>query len=113
MFYTLWRDRFRKELAMMNRRDLRVATQLLTGHAALNYHLSKLNRTVEPSCPLCGAEEETVSHFLGQCPAHGMVRVEYFNTYYTTASEIVDSNNLRQIIRYVNKTNRLELRHLS
>ena len=53
---------------MMGKRDLRVATQILTGHAALNHHLSRVNRTVQPLCPLCEAEEETVSHLLGQCP---------------------------------------------
>ena len=47
----------------MNRRDLRVATQILNGHAALNYHLSKLNSTIQLACPLSEAEYETVSHF--------------------------------------------------
>ena len=61
-----WRDNFAKELALMKRRDIQVATQILTGHAALNYHLSKLNRTIQPTCPLCMTEEETVAHFLGQ-----------------------------------------------
>ena len=73
----------------MERRDIRVATQILTGHAALRYHLSKLNRTIQPTCPLCMAEEETVTHFLGQCPALGRVRVKLFDTYYTTAMDIV------------------------
>ena len=93
----------------MDRRDLRVATQLLTGHAALNYHLSKVNRTVNPICPLCEAEEESVSHLLGQCPMLGKLRAEYFDTYYTTASDIVDRYNLRRIISYVHRTKRLDL----
>ena len=92
----------------MNRRDLRMASKILTGHAALNYHLSKLNRTINPTCPLCEAEDETVSHFLGQCPMLGKLRVELFDTYYTTASDIVDRHSLRQIINYANRTNRLE-----
>ena len=47
MIYMLRRDKFAKEieLAQMKRRDIRVATQILTGHATLNYYLSKLNRT--------------------------------------------------------------------
>ena len=53
-----------------------MATQILTGHAALNYHISKDNRTVEPICPLCEAEEETVSHLLGQCQMLGKLKAE-------------------------------------
>ena len=68
----------------MNRRDLRVTTQMLTGQEALNYHLSKLNRTVQPICPLCEAGEETVTHILGQCPMLGNSRAKLFATYYTT-----------------------------
>ena len=36
LFGILWREKFAKELIKMNRKDLRVATQILTGHAALN-----------------------------------------------------------------------------
>ena len=53
MFNILWRDKFSKDLIRMNKRDLRAATQISTGHACLNYHLIKLNRSVQPLCPLC------------------------------------------------------------
>ena len=85
-----------------------MATQILTGHAALNYHLSKVNRNVEPICPLCKAKEETVFHLLGQCPMLGKLRAELSDTY-TTATDIVDRYSLRQIISFVHKTKRLEL----
>ena len=113
IFKIFWRDKFEKELALMNKRDLRVATQILTGHAALNHHLSRVNRTVQPICPLCEAEEETVSHLLGQCPMLGKLRAEFFDTYYTTASDIVDRYNLRKIISYVHRTKRLEPSHVN
>ena len=48
MLNMLWRDKFVKELALMKPQGIRVATQILTGHAALKYHLSKLNRTIQP-----------------------------------------------------------------
>ena len=68
MFNILWRDKFSKDLIRMNKRHLRAATQILTGHACLNYHLSKLNRSVQPLCPLCEAEYDTVPHLLAKCP---------------------------------------------
>ena len=81
-----------------------MAIHILTGHAALKYHPSKLNCIVKPTCPLCEAEDKTVSHFLGQCPMLRKLRVEFIDTYYTTASNIVDIHSLRQTIRYANKS---------
>ena len=92
----------------MSRRDLRVATQLLTGHAALNYHLKKVNPTVSTTYPLCQAEDETVSHFLGGCPSLGSIRDEYFDTYLCTATEIFDRYIISKIVSYAHTTKRLE-----
>ena len=36
MFNILWRDKLSKDLTRMNKRDLRAATQILTGHGFLN-----------------------------------------------------------------------------
>ena len=108
LFSILWREKFTKELIKMKGKDLRVATQLLTGHAALNYHLNKLHCIAKPTCPLCEADDETVSHFLGQCPMLGNLRADLFNTYYATASDIVDRYSLAQIVKYANRSKRLE-----
>ena len=97
-FNILWRDKFSKDLIRMNKRDLRAATQILTGHACLNYHLSKLNRSVQPLCPLCEAEYDTVPHLLAQCPMLWQLRVEFFDTHYTTVTDIVDRYNLRGLL---------------
>ena len=37
------------------------------------------------------------------------LRAEFFDTYYTTATDILDVYNLRQIISFVHRTKRLEL----
>ena len=108
MFNILWRDKFSKELIRMNKRDLRAATKILTGHACLDYHLSKINCSVQPLCPLCKAEYDTVPHLLAQCPVLWQLRVEYFDTHFTTVTDIVDLYNSKRIIGYVNRTNRLE-----
>ena len=98
MFNILWRDNFSKDMIRMNKRDLRVATQILTGHVCLNYHLSKLNRTVQPLCPLCKAEYDTVPHFNVQCFGTWQLRVEFIDTHYSTVTDIVDRHNLKIII---------------
>ena len=109
MFNILWRDKFSKDLLRMNKRDLRAATEICTGLACLNYHLSKRNRSVQPLWPLCEAEyADTVPHFLAKFPMLWQLRVKYFDTHYTTVTDKVDRCNLRMIIGYVNRTNRLE-----
>jgi ribonuclease HI len=40
-FKIAWRDKYTRELTKLSRSDLRIATQLLTGHAAVNNHLHK------------------------------------------------------------------------
>ena len=73
-----------------------------------NYHLKKLNPAVNPTCPLCGCEDETVSHFLGKCPSLGSIRAEYFGTYYCAGTDIFDNHKLSRIVSYAHRTMRLE-----
>ncbi|KAG2341733.1 hypothetical protein BDR05DRAFT_887701, partial [Suillus weaverae] len=40
-----------------------------TGHALLNKHLNRINRSPTPKCPNCN-KEETMHHFLIACPAY-------------------------------------------
>ena len=61
-------DGLAKSIRSLSRKDARLATQLLTGHGDLNYHLHKLGRSDRPDCRLCGEEEETSLHILGYCP---------------------------------------------
>ncbi|KAL5272328.1 hypothetical protein ACHWQZ_G000521 [Mnemiopsis leidyi] len=90
VFYTMWRDRFSRGLLKMGKRDLRVATQILTGHTELNYHLRKLNRDIAPTCSLCHEENETVEHVLTRCPLLWELRVELFDSHVTTIAAILE-----------------------
>jgi ribonuclease HI len=91
-----------------NRLNYRIATQLITGHAGLNDHLFKMKLVDNKTCPDCGSAEETVGHFLGQCPAHSRLRGEIFNTFYASLSDIFQNNSLAKIVKYANNTKRLE-----
>ena len=93
----------------MNRGNLRRATQFLTGHAALNYHLHKYKpEKISATCPHCLAEEETVNHFMGKCPKWAAQRSALFNSFYLSATDIVDSFSLSTIIKFINSTKRLD-----
>jgi len=47
----------------LERRDARLAVQILTGHGTLNYHMYKLGRTNTPDCRMCGAVKKQISTF--------------------------------------------------
>ena len=50
--------------------------------------------------------EETVSHFLGQCPATAELRNEYLADYYLNINDIFKKNKITAIINFVNRTKR-------
>ena len=61
-----------------------------TGHCGLNKHLRTMKKTNTSECPQCGHNEETVPHFLGQCPA--TARGQYFQDYYLSVSDFSTTN---------------------
>ena len=92
-----------------SRNNYRAAVQLITGHAALNYHLHKMTLVDTKICPHCEYADETVGHFLGQCPAFAQLRGEIFNTYYASLQDIFDDNSILEIVKYAAKTKRFLL----
>ena len=92
-----------------NKARYRTAINLITGHIGLNKHLHKITLADSPICPYCNEIEETVAHFIGQCPAHMKLRGEFFNTFYSSINDIIDNNNLNNIITYAIKTRRFLL----
>lgn len=56
-----------------------IITQLRTGHIPLNYHLHRIKKADSPLCPHCNNKEETVRHFLTECPAYDIERKELQN----------------------------------
>ena len=56
--------------------SLRLLSQCISGHAPLNYFLSKIDPSVSPLCQFCGLEEETNVHFICKCPHFDRVRLK-------------------------------------
>jgi ribonuclease HI len=108
-FKTKWKDQYTKDLGKLSRPDLRIATQILTGHASTNYHLNKYKpHLISKTCPFCKEEDETINHFIGKCPKWFVQRGHYFNTFYASASEIQDTASLTSIINFAKATRRLD-----
>jgi len=72
----------------LKRQDLRILVGLLTGHIALNRHLTVMKIRVDPLCTACGEEDETPYHFWGKCCARMMVRYSIFRAYLMELEEL-------------------------
>ncbi|XP_077255623.1 uncharacterized protein LOC143893775 [Temnothorax americanus] len=85
------KEELASSIRSLNRKDARLVVQLLTGHGVLNYHMYKLGRSSTPDCRLCGEEEETSLHILGQCPAYARRRLV------TLGSAFLEPEQIRQL----------------
>ena len=94
------------EQLINNRIHYRTALQLITGHIGLNKHLYNMNITNTTKCPACDYETETVTHFIGQCPAYSQIRADYFHTYHSNTDDIFNKQSLTRIVGYALKTKR-------
>ena len=90
-----------------NRTRYRTGICIITGHIGLNKHLHRINRSDTPNCPNCIDTEETVAHYIGQCPPYSRMRGDTLGTYYDSINDIMDNNNIDLIINFALKTKRL------
>ena len=91
-----------------NRLNYRTAVHLITGHCGLNKHLRTMKKSNTSECPQCGHDEETVPHFLGQCPATAQLRGQYFQDYYLSVNDIFDNQHITTIVNFTNHTRRFK-----
>ena len=75
------RNNFWKYLKGMSRKNIMIATQILTGHCTLRYHLFKMKIEPSPTCENCNLDRETVEHFLKHCPKYRKIRYEIFREF--------------------------------
>ena len=54
----------------------------------MNRHLTLLRRMDDPLCPLCGEEEDTSLHLLGNCCAIAEKRCEFFGRYFLGTGDL-------------------------
>ena len=91
-----------------NRTKYRMATLLISGHAPLNYHLYKINKSDTKTCPTCELEDETVAHLVGNCPRLAQLRYQHLNTHYGNIETIFHQNNLLKILDFTHHTGRFK-----
>src|SRR6266481_4376798 len=58
----------------ISRAQASIIFQLRSRHALLQKYLHRISKAELPTCPLCELNEETVHHYLFDCPAHSHAR---------------------------------------
>ena len=94
-----------REITSYNRSNIRILTQIITGHANLQRHRSIMGIEDDPTCPKCGDTEETSYHYLMECPYYNKIRHSIF------MFQILDKRdlpyiNLSDILSFVRRTKR-------
>ena len=59
---------FRKLASKFSRAQASTLIQFRSGHIPLAKHLFRISKALSPVCPSCQSDEETVHHFLFDCP---------------------------------------------
>ena len=78
-------------------------TRMLTGTYMLQTLKSKFNQSeVDPTCPICRLETETMTHIITSCPVYNEIRKEYF---VKTKGTIITSIGFDSWKRNFNKKN--------
>ena len=62
-------NRFWKVTLELNKQQTSIVVQLHTGHVPLMKYLSHIGTVDSPACPSCQQEEESVHHYIFECPA--------------------------------------------
>ena len=70
-----------RKLIELDRGKLRRAVALLTGHCLLGSHSHKMGLADTSECKRCSLEEDTIEHFLCECPAIKQKRLKYLGSY--------------------------------
>ena len=98
----IWRD-----LKDYSRPEIKVLCYMLTGHAKLKRHMSLMEIEDSPLCDCGEGDEETVYHFLGECPAFSTIRYNIFGYHFLRVDQMSELK-LRDILKFVKKTGKFE-----
>ena len=60
-----------------------------------------------PLCDCGEGDEETVYHFLGECPAFNRIRFDIFRNHYLKTDQLKDLK-LKDIMKFVKKTGKFD-----
>jgi hypothetical protein len=87
--------------------------QLRTGHIPLNKYLYRIQKAESPTCPACEAPEESVHHYIKECPKYRYERRKLeakADGEDTMAFALSTKEGIKAIGEYIRGTGRFSLR---
>ena len=87
--------------------DVRLLSQVLSGHSHLNYFKSKIDRNVSPTCSHCQEDQETSFHYLCSCPFFTESRCQYLGKRSLSLFDLYKCS-LSQLLKFIKSTKRFE-----
>ena len=98
-----------KQLIKQPRKRMNLITQIYTGHATLKRHLNLMAIEEDGRCNQCNEEntEETVQHYLAECPAFSRSRRNSLGYISLTTNELPNLK-LTKVLKYIKDTKRFE-----
>ena len=95
------------QITKLSRTNIKRIVQMLTGHATLQRHLFLMKMEEDPTCQNCLEEEETVEHFLTECPAFARERYHTLGNMFLKKEDL-PSLKIKKILNFIDETRRLE-----
>jgi len=103
---------FRKLTEGLSRAQTSILVQLRTGHIALNAYLHRITKADSPTCPSCNQDDETVHHFLFDCPTWRHERWQLSQALGWDSKLVTCVLNslkgVKAVLKYVGRTGRLK-----
>ena len=98
-----------KQLVKQPRKMMNLITQIYTGHATLKRHLNLMAIEDDGRCNQCNEEntEETVQHYLAECPAFSRSRRNSLGYISLTTNELPNLK-LNKVLKFIKDTKRFE-----
>ena len=89
--------------------------QLRTGHVPLNKHLHRIQKLETPKCAHCQGRDETVLHYLLECPEYSEPRKRLKRALHRKARNIAallaDTKCTKETLIFMHVTCRFKLTH--
>ena len=98
---------FWNQLKKYPRSKMNLITQIYTGHSTLQKHLHRMKIVEDPICEQCLEEEESVEHFLCECPAFAVPRYNNLGGMAIKRNELSELK-LKKILSFIKESRRFE-----
>ena len=97
----------------ISRKRASLLFQLRVGHAPLNSYLHRFKKVDSARCPACGAQKETVEHFILKCPKFDHERwplLQKIKDHTPRLEKILaDQKLIAPLFNYIDATERLKV----